>query len=484
MQTRGRPVAATPVAAAAGGAAGDDRIAWLLRTNRIFGREDQFATGTNFARALKGTRSDRAVDNAQVTRWERGRQRPGFGVLRAYEELLELPPLRLVVVADMVNRELDGRPGRSQLSRRPAADRRATRTATMALLDQALSDALMTGDDWDDLTISLWELPDLILYPESLWTTLADRLLAEMIIADGVQWLQRSEAMIRLLGHPDGELPVIAACAALVADTRSQVMIEPLMLLEATAHPDAAGHVLRQIANPTNGYALQGAWWAAAEKVGQGHFSIPQQRELAREAIALLSDLSDSSGYRIAAAEVVRSLDPAVHREVAPTVAGIVARDRLSARVVNSGRISDTEPSRVLVARLSAATISNMPRDALAADPMLMRLLDDMFFHPQLSRRFIAVHTIKATPYRRALARALIAELSTRHGLADASTAPAMIDAVGQFGDSDVRFFLEQLDPRGGAARGDRGRRCPGPGPRRRSQHRRLLVRGHSAPRR
>jgi len=38
----------------------------------------------------------------------------------------------------------------------------------------------------------------------------------ELILADGVQWVSRSESMIRLLGHRDALLVVVAAWCASV----------------------------------------------------------------------------------------------------------------------------------------------------------------------------------------------------------------------------------------------------------------------------
>ena len=68
----------------------EDRIAWLLRVNRIYGRDEQLSVGTEFARAYRGGVAQRSVDGTQITRWELARQRVGYTPIRRYEQLLGL----------------------------------------------------------------------------------------------------------------------------------------------------------------------------------------------------------------------------------------------------------------------------------------------------------------------------------------------------------------------------------------------------------
>lgn len=128
-----------------------NRIAWLLRVNRLFGPEDRFATGSVFAQAFRGSRVD-GVDAAQITRWERGTQRAGYVVIRRYEELLGLGSHSLVAVADMAYREIRGGCGRPILDRERGRDPAALRRDMYGLLDMALGGELMTGGAWDRLS--------------------------------------------------------------------------------------------------------------------------------------------------------------------------------------------------------------------------------------------------------------------------------------------------------------------------------------------
>jgi hypothetical protein len=428
---------------------GVDRIAWLLRTNRIYGPDERLVTGAVFARAFAGERWRQGVDGAQITRWERASQKAGYPALRRYEELLGLPTHHLVVVADTIYRERHGRAGAPLLSRDRASDAAQLRTRTLALLERALGGDVMTGQHWDDLTTGLWGLPGLVLYPPSLWSDLAQRLVSEMIIAEDLDWLYRNEALARLLGHPDGELAVISACAALAADPSSQVVIDPLMVLEASGHHESVVPVLRQIGSPASAHAHHAAWLVAAEKVAHGHFSVAQRRRLAQHAFDVMAEDSDVVPHRIAAAEILRQLDPRTSGSLPPRVRRLAGRDPSSSHVLHTGRTMGSAAADTIIDRVAARTMSSMPRDALRVDPMLRFLLDEMLFHPRMSRRFVATCTIGASPYAPAVDQALMAELRSHRLLADPTTAPAMIAAMGYLGDGRVRQFLEPvaLDP-------------------------------------
>ena len=187
--------------------------------------------------------------------------------------------------ADTIYREARGAPGDSWLARDLDPGSATLRRRTGELLDQALGDEPMTAAEWDELTANLWALPTVFLHPAGAWDRLAQRLVAEVTIADGLGWALRCEAVNRLLGHPSAELPVIAACAALVADPANQVFIDPLTMLEISPHPDAGRHLIAQILPPTNERAQLGAWCSAAEKIGRGHFGPADLGLLSREAV-------------------------------------------------------------------------------------------------------------------------------------------------------------------------------------------------------
>src|SRR5215472_1488069 len=70
-------------------------VAWLLRVNRLYGRDEKLASLRNFAAGFQGGSWPDPASTSQISRWETAAARAGFGVLRRYEEMLGLPYGRL-----------------------------------------------------------------------------------------------------------------------------------------------------------------------------------------------------------------------------------------------------------------------------------------------------------------------------------------------------------------------------------------------------
>ncbi len=186
-------------------------VAWLLRVNRLYGRDEKLTSLKRFTAAFQGGSWPDPVSASQISRWETAAARAGFNVVRRYEEMLGLPYGRLLAIADWAYRKASDAAGSPVLHRGldPADPHMHDRTHE--LLDQALSAGLMTGMDWDELTSHLAALPTAFLHPRAAWADLAERLLAELLISDGSAWLFRTEALARLMGHPRAGSPIIAA---------------------------------------------------------------------------------------------------------------------------------------------------------------------------------------------------------------------------------------------------------------------------------
>ena len=434
---RGRPPQPPP-------AASDDyrqRIGWLLRINRLYGRDENAAIAATFGRRAGATLFGRLVDGPTITHWEAGRRPVDQLVLRGYEHLLGLPDLQLVAVADAA-RFMAGGP---TLGRGVDPGDAALQRRTEDLLYRAVEGDVMGGGDWAELTGNLLAMPQIVLFPREVWSGLAERLLAEMVISESTGWLQRTEALNRLLLHPSGELAVIRGCADLIGDGANQVFIDPLTLLESAAHPEATSYLLQQIADPTNEHALRGAWYSAAEKIRRGHFSPSELGALSRLAADLLTGDAPHPGCRVAAAELLRQ----THANVAPKFAGALRRaaadDAVTRNVLHRGRMASAEAATTVIERLAWHAISRLPRDGPAEDPMLKHLIEEMLFHPQISRRVLAAQFIEATPYRAPVAAALLAEL--RSGLASAAVelVCAVLQALSALGGPDARPPVEGL---------------------------------------
>jgi hypothetical protein len=206
------------------------RMGWLLRVNRVLGPQRDLVTAARFACALRSLGGG-AASPAQVSKWETGAARVGHGTVRRYERLLGLPVNRLAAMAAIL------------------PDTAVTHTggdpaALPDLLDAGLSGDPMTGPGWDDLTAQLQDRHDVLIHPRDSWERLTHRLLTEMVVADGLPWIQRNAALARLLRHPSGGAAAIAACASFAADPAHQVFVEPLAALHVTPHPDATRRVL------------------------------------------------------------------------------------------------------------------------------------------------------------------------------------------------------------------------------------------------
>ncbi|GIH05465.1 hypothetical protein Rhe02_35320 [Rhizocola hellebori] len=408
-------------------------IAWLLRVNRIYGKDESLAVAARFIRAFSGGPEGIPASESQISRWERATLRVTPGVIRRYEQVLDLCDGRIGAVAHTLYRESLGRLGPPALRAAVNADDGAARDGLSQLLDRALGAEVMSGRDWDELSAGLWTVP-VLLHPRRLFDQLADRLLGEMLIAEGTAWLLRCEAINRLLGVRDGTFAVIEACTTVIEDHRSQILIEPMALLEMTPHPAAASQLLRQIDCPGNDHALRAAWWAVAEKAGRGHFRPEQLHQLSSAAADTLQDNSSHLACRVAAAETVRQVLPAATPATRRMLTKATKDDLVTNNVLRSGRTCARETVQAVAHRLGDSALALMHQGILRRDPVLTWLITEMLFHPQGTRRVVAAQAIAATPYRPALARAIAHELGKSATLANPTLATPLVQALGHLG--------------------------------------------------
>jgi hypothetical protein len=443
--SRGRRPDAGPPAVQVTPARGCDAlVAWLLRVNRIYGPDEHLAAASRFVRVFNDAPGRAPVSESQISRWEHASSRIPYPVIRRYEQVLGLAGGRITAIADTLYRERLGRLGPPSLQRHAGAGAEEARETLGRLCERALGDEDMSGHDWDALSDLLWTVP-VVLHPRRLWNQLAERMLAELLIAEGLAWLSRCEALNRLLGHRDGASPVIEACAGIIADHRSQVLIEPMALLELSPDPAAAGHLLRQIDGPASAHALRGAWWAVAEKTGRGHFTAGQVHGLARAASDTLQDNGSHPACRMGAAETLRQILPSLSPAQGRALRKLASRDPAAGHVLRSGTTSSMEATTAVAQRLSAATIMNMSREVLHRDPTLEQLVAEMLFHPQGTRRVVAAQTIAATPYRGPLAAVIGRELGRRDTFADVTVATAFVQALTHLGGPAEASLMQRL---------------------------------------
>jgi hypothetical protein len=441
---RGRPF----LPAAAGTQAKAGRIAWLLRVNRLLGENEEWLRTSTFAAAFPGGSHPGGASESTVSRWETGAGRATFHTVRRYEELLGLPTGTLVAPVDSLHR-YSAPTGRSApgLTRPGSRDPSAVPYRRIEeLLDRAGRSDPMTGADWDELTGHLAVRPSLILVPSQLWTDLAERLLAEMMVADGLGWMQRSEALHRLMAHPVGQAAAVAACANAIASPGNNVFIEPMAILDASLHPDANRLVLAELTRPTNVRTRYGALLACVRKVRDGHFNADQMTTV-RSALDDIITGGDAHVSTVAlAVDVLRRLPTPVRAGASRRLHQLLAADRTLSEVMSAGRLAAAGSSSVVVNRVVQATTAEGLREPPGfVDELLPTLVDEMLFSPVLDTSLLASLLVRSSPYAPGYAVALASELANPRIVSDTQLACAMLGTLRSVGRAEQRPLVERL---------------------------------------
>jgi hypothetical protein len=408
----------------------DQAAAWLLRTNRRLGHHDRLARLAAFASYFQGGSWGRLADQSKISRWETGAVRAPYLAVRRYEQLLDLPEQSLVSVINILHRYFaPAIRSRSALPRPEVAlsDDLERHNRLGETLDKIRSDAVVTGVEWDELTSFLAASPEGTPLPLATWSKLAERLLMETIIAGDLAWLLRFESLSRLLAHPVGGRAAVSACAALGADPANQVFIDPLSALDSSEHPDAGRHALRQLRTPTNDRAFYGALLACVRKSRYGHFGEDSARRLVALLRELVTDKAAELATRRLAAQVMHNLagHPRTRSLLDPVeLAGAV-------RLLAPRRLLNPAVAGAVVGRVHAMVQASEPSRSMdLADEALPTLLDELLSNPMLDIRLYVSMLLRASPYREAIAVALVKELRRPHALGDPSLAPSLLAAL------------------------------------------------------
>lgn len=443
---RGRPPSSPRQTARPGWPPHQDRVAWLLRVNRLYGQQGDWIAAATFADAFQGGSWRERTSVYRISRWETAAVRVPYLAVRRYEQLLDLPGGSLVAPLDTLYRYFAPIVSAPPLLARGTDKQSTDRLDRIEqLLEMVLSDSIVTGAEWDELTAHLAAAPRQVITPRSAWKQLAERLLAEMIIADGLAWMQRHEAFHRLLAHPVGQTAAVAACAELGADRTGQVFVETVSILDGTPHPDAGRHLLAQLTNPTNDRAHYGALLGCIRKLQYGHFTPPQLRRLVPIVYDLVLDPATYERAKPLATELLRRLPTGISANARAHLSRTAALDPGVQQALEASRSQDGT-ARILVRRIAGATSARTSLEVPNfRDHLLPVLLDEMLFSPVFDIRLYASMLIAGTPYRRPLAATLASELtaSAASGLAD--NALTMIEALRIVGTSEQRPLIERL---------------------------------------
>lgn len=409
----------------------------MLRINRLHGTDGDLANAVTFARAFRNGKWPNGIEPPRVTRWEKGGTIAGYQGIRRYEELLGLPRHFLVAMADSAYRIAADEAGPSHLDR-PDVERSRLGNA----LERALSDDPVNADDWDDLTSDLAGVRELLPVGDARWSRLAERLVLELSIAEDAAWLRRNEAIIRFIGDRHSTPLVIAACASAAADSGNQAPAEPLSILEISPHPDAALHVIRQMAEPASESARRGVWWSAAQKAHRTHLTPPERAAFVRHAGNLLAGYEGHPACWDQAADVLRLLGA-----ITPALLKRFGDDDSTRNILSTGDTVSPALVAPYVRRLADEARSRITAHpgVRGRDEFLDRLLYDVLYSVAIDVKIISLRKIWATPYRIPVADTLVAELDRSSVRGDADLVTAILRALATLGGPVHRRRLEQL---------------------------------------
>ncbi|MEU5791450.1 hypothetical protein ABZ754_27465 [Micromonospora purpureochromogenes] len=297
------------------------------------------------------------------------------------------------------------------------------------LLEQATEPGAMTGLAWSELTELVEGSPHLVLHPPRLWGAIAEQLLGELVVAENTAWLQRQEAMSRLLEHSSAGRYATEVCIALADDVDSPVVVEPLSLLEITDHPAANSYVLRQLQHPASDRAHYGALLATVRKAAHGHFCEDDWPHLVACLRQTMTDPDVPQPLRPLVLQVAAALARTV-----PGAAAVLGNQRPAGVGLTRHHSTESAVIQTVSNRIAAAAQRELSDETGAMDVTLVRLVKESLYHSNPDHRLVAALLISATPYREPVARALQAEVTahlTRRSDADHTVALQAMTLLG-----------------------------------------------------
>ncbi|GIJ57134.1 hypothetical protein Vau01_046500 [Virgisporangium aurantiacum] len=421
----------------------EERIAWMLRVNRRYGAQQRFQRLGPFAEAYARAQR-RPISVSQLSRWESGHTQVRLDVVRGYEKTLGLPPFTLVGVADAVFRNESNGLALTRLAR-PDRDPVEAERRMNHLLDRVLSADVMTGLDWDELTWALTSAGRVFLRTSD-WRALVNRLLSEQLIASGGAWRFRNESAQRLLWLGSSRPHVIGACADLVRDRRSQIVIEPLVIMDVVDHPEASRLLIEQVLDPASDQALRGALLGSAAHVRLNLFR-PEQLDRLGSAIAdRLLGLDADAGIRQLAGEVIAELPVPVRTRVVRRIRRLLDDDLDLRHVLTARRTASIEVGNALAARVSASVVARLPDDVdTQVEDVLRQLVTEILCSPNPEARLHAAQLLGATPLADPMADVLCDETARAARTQDGSTIAAVLTALPFLGSARHRRIVEHM---------------------------------------
>jgi hypothetical protein len=421
------------------------RVAWLLRVARLHGEDEHYRNLTKFSKELQSKGIDR-ISPSSVSRIETGHIAASFEVVRGYEDLLGRSPYSMVSVLDNTFRYRSTRFEAKPLLLRRRFDTQIAYRRFDELVARACSNELMSGAEWDELTVIVTERPDLVVSPRSAWMSLTDRLLTEEILADGVPWMIRFEAVNRLLAHPTIGIDALGILRATVDDRGVQSLVGTACLFDASEEPQASQEILRHIKDPADERIFKGTLMACVQKLKYSQFNEPQLRRLSDLVAAALlepSHLDDETGAL--ASSVLRQLPHQFHGSVGKKALANMSRERDRTAILDENRLKSKTGGLIIATRIANYAMARTPTMLEGyVDNVFPVLIDEMLFDPVFDARLYAAFLIYASPYRQATAEALAVELKSAQWSGDLAWITTIFEALRILGNQKERNRVEQ----------------------------------------
>lgn len=427
---RGRPYRLpndpTPIADAVPGLG--HRLAWLLGASRVYASDPHVARRDNFIEALQDVGA--VADSTRLSRWESGRVAVPLSVVRAYEQVLDLPAGQLVIGASGLVRSAE-RAKRSDVAQ-------IEPTQVHLRLDELFETVLAgraPGHGWVELCDLLTRQEHLYLLPET-WREISELLATELASASGLAYIARFEALRMLVANPTSRRHAVKAIGSMVTHPAAVFMIHPLVLLQEV-DDEQAGDLLAKLLQGAPSTLRSAAAWAVAGKVARGDYSEADLEGVEARVVELLAH-SRTPLQRLDPLTMVRSLPPESQARLGLHGFDPDVRSSLELAHAN-GEICDPHRARSVSSKIAEAVQESTAIDYLVGqDQMLHRLVREALFHVDHGRRSQAALLLAASPYRAQLGDPLVA-LARRK---DESTAVLASTALFQVADRRQRGAL------------------------------------------
>lgn len=375
---------------------------WLLSSARCYAEDPRVRSAAAFAR---GGGAAAPVHRSQVSRWEAGEVAPSYAMVQRYERVCNLPEGQLCTAVDLVNRDECHIAPVPALQRPPSPDPVAE---AETLLVDALGNVPLTGLGWDRLSALLGDLPAALLLPDQ-WRDLIRRGLQEVDVSVRLQYLQREEALGRIVGHPRAGEPVVDLVWEVLNDPSAQVYSEAAALLPYCPHPRAVDMLTNIVRHPVNVHALRAGLFISSVMLRDGRMRNQSAVDLVNVALGYCKDTDMPYRVRRSAADVLRALKPDSRRRIAHAL----DRNPGDLRVTSIADGNGPYPVQNLraVRRRVRFSLEEQLGPTITDETPLMHLLDYLTVETNDDHRSHALWLLMILPFGPAVGRAYVEEL-------------------------------------------------------------------------